>query len=438
MPKIKKITAREVLDSRGNPTVEADVLTEKFVASSIVPSGASTGKHEALELRDNDKKRYDRKGVLKAVDNINKIISKKLVGLDCRNQKQIDELMISLDGTENKSKLGANAMLAVSMAVCKAGALHNNADLFEYIRRISGSKEISLPIPQLNIINGGKHAGMENDIQEHMIMPFNFKNFKDALRAGVEVYHELKSLLKQRYGAQGTLLADEGGFAPKANNIHDRLDLISNAIRNAGYEKKIKLALDCAASEFYYDGYYKVGNEKYNFRQLIDFYRKLVEKYEIISIEDGMAEDDWQGWQQLTKELGSRIQLVGDDLLVTNTDRIKKAIKESSCNSLLLKVNQIGTVTEAIEAANLAFKNRWKVVVSHRSGETEDSFIADLVVGLNAGQSKFGAPARSERTAKYNRLLRIEEILENQRFSVPRKSKGFSRVLGKKAKLAKF
>ena len=420
MPKIKKITAREVLDSRGSPTVEADVVTEKFVASSIVPSGASTGKHEALELRDNDKKRYNGKGVLKAADNISKIISKKIIGLDCTNQKQIDTLMIGLDGTENKAKLGANAMLAVSMAVCKAGAFHNNICLFEHIQRISGSKEISLPIPQLNIINGGRHAGMENDIQEHMIMPVGFKNFREALRAGVEVYHELKSLLKQRYGTQGILLGDEGGFAPKAGNIYDRLDLINEAIRSAGYEKKIKLALDCAASEFYHDNYYKVGNEKYNFPELIDFYKKLVGKYNIISIEDGVAEDDWQGWQQLTKELGSKIQLVGDDLLVTNVKRIRKAINEKSCNSLLLKVNQIGTLTEAIEAANLAFKNKWAVVVSHRSGETEDSFIADLVVGLNAGQSKFGAPARSERTAKYNRLLRIEEIL------------------GSKAKLAKF
>lgn len=420
LSKIKKITAREVLDSRGNPTVEADVATEKFVASSIVPSGASTGRHEALELRDKDNRRYNGKGVLKAVSNINNIISKKIIGLDCTKQNEIDSLMIDLDGTENKSKLGANAMLAVSMAICKAGALHNNMHLFDYIKKISSSRQISLPIPQLNIINGGKHAGMENDVQEHMIMPVGFKNFKEALRAGIEVYHELKSLLKQRYGAQGILLGDEGGFAPKVNNIYDRLDLINEAIRNAGYEKKIKLALDCAASEFYHDNYYKVVNEKYNFRQLIDFYRKLVEKYGIISIEDGMAEDDWEGWQQLNKELGKKIQIVGDDLLVTNASRIKRAIDEKSCNSLLLKVNQIGTVTEAIEAANLAFKNRWKVVVSHRSGETEDSFIADLVVGLNAGQSKFGAPARSERTAKYNRLLRIEEIL------------------GKKARFAEF
>lgn len=414
MPKIKKITAREVLDSRGNPTVEADVVTEKFVASSIVPSGASTGKHEALELRDNDKKRYNGKGVLKAVDNISKVISKKIIGRDCRNQKEIDKLMIELDGTENKAKLGANAMLAVSMAVCKAGAFHNNMHLFDYIKKISGSKAVSLPIPQLNIINGGRHAGMENDIQEHMIMPVRFKNFREALRAGVEVYHELKSLLKQRYGAQGTLLGDEGGFAPKAGNIYDRLDLINEAIRSAGYEKKVFLALDCAASEFYKNNNYAIGNRKYNVGELIGFYKNLIKRYKIVSIEDGMAEDDWEGWRQLNKELGRKIRLVGDDLLVTNVKRIRKAINEKSCNSLLLKVNQIGTVTEAIEAANLAFKNKWAVVVSHRSGETEDSFIADLVVGINSGQSKFGAPARSERTAKYNRLLRIEEVSGNK------------------------
>ena len=300
------------------------------------------------------------------------------------------------------------------MAVCKLGAMHSDMHLFEYIKKISNSKSVSLPILQLNIINGGKHAGMENDVQEHMIMPVKFKSFSEALRAGVEVYHELKSILKKKYGAQAILLGDEGGFAPKVNSIYDRLNLINEAIENAGYENRIFLALDCAASEFYSNSKYKIGNKVFNSGELVDFYKDMIKNYKIISIEDGMAEDDWQGWQQLTKELGSKIQLVGDDLLVTNADRIEKAIKEKSCNSLLLKVNQIGTVTEAIEAANLAFKNKWTGVVSHRSGETEDSFIADLVVGLNAGQSKFGAPARSERTAKYNRLLRIEEILGNK------------------------
>ncbi len=418
LSKIKKIIAREVLDSRGNPTIEADVFTEKCFASAIVPSGASTGSHEALELRDGDKSRYNGKGVLKAVNNVNKAISKKAVGLNCENQKKIDELMISLDGTENKSNLGGNSILGVSMAICKAAAIEKNINLFQYINNISNnknkSKKFTLPIPQLNIMNGGKHAGMENDIQEHMIIPVKFKSFSEALRAGVEVYHELGRLLKSKFGSQGILLGDEGGYVPKIDNVNERLELISKAIENAGYKNKIFLALDCAASEFFYSDYYKIGSKNYSPGELIDFYKNLIGKYSIVSIEDGMAEDHWNGWKQLNKELGSKIQIVGDDLLVTNTKRIAQAVKEKACNSLLLKVNQIGTVTEAIEAANLALKNKWNVVVSHRSGETEDSFIADLVAGLNAGQSKFGAPARSERTAKYNRLLRIEEELGNK------------------------
>ncbi len=421
MSKIKKVIAREVLDSRGNPTVEADVVTEKAVANVIVPSGASTGRHEALELRDNDKKRYNGKGVLKAVSNVNKIISKKIIGLNCENQKKIDELMIKLDGTENKSKLGGNAILAVSMAVCKAGAISKNTPLYEYINQTYNLKSKKLlPIPQLNIMNGGKHAGVDNDIQEHMIIPVGFKSFNEALRAGVEVYHELKKILKKKFGAQAILLGDEGGFVPKVNNVDERLELIDEAINNAGYKGKIFLALDCAASEFFYTDHYKIRTQEYSAGQLIDFYKNLVKKYKITSIEDGMAEDHWNGWKQLNKELGNKIQIVGDDLLVTNVKRIEQAVEEKACNALLLKVNQIGTVTEAIEAAGLAFKNKWNVVVSHRSGETEDSFIADLVVGLNANQSKFGAPARSERTAKYNRLLGIEE------------------ESGKKAKFAKF
>ena len=410
--KIKKVVAREVLDSRGNPTVKVDVVTEKYGASAIVPSGASTGKYEALELRDGDKKRYNGKGVLKAVYNVNKIISKKLVGMECKNQKKIDELMIKLDGTGNKSKLGGNAIIGVSMAVCKVGAVDSNLHLFEYIQKISGSKKMSLPVPQLNIMNGGKHAGINNDLQEHMIIPAKFDSFNEALRAGVEVYHELKSLLKGKFGAQATLLGDEGGFVPKINNVEERLDLIDKAIDNVGYKNKIFLALDCAASEFFYTDYYKIGSEEYSPGQLIDFYRNLVKKYKIVSIEDGMAEDDWNGWKQLNKELGSKIQIVGDDLLVTNVNRIQEAVDADACNALLLKVNQIGTITEAINAANLSFKNKWNVIVSHRSGETEDNFIADLAVGLNANQSKFGAPARSERTVKYNRLLRIEELGE--------------------------
>ena len=416
MSKIKKVVAREVLDSRGNPTIEVDVFTEKCFASAIVPSGASTRSHEALQLRHGDKSRYNGKGVLKAVDNVNKAISKKVAGLNCENQKKIDKLMIELDGTENKSNLGANSILGVSMAICKAAAMEKNVPLYEYIKQLNNnkSKKYSLPVPQLNIMNGGKHAGIENDIQEHMIMPVKFNSFAEALRAGAEVYHELGKLLKKRFGSQGILLGDEGGFVPKIGNVDERLKLITEAIENKGYKGKISLALDCASSEFFYSGYYKIGNKEQSYGQLIDFYKDLVEKYSIISIEDGMAEDDWNGWKQLNKELGKKIQIVGDDLLVTNTERINQAINEKACNSLLLKVNQIGTVTEAIEAAQLAFKNKWSVVVSHRSGETEDSFIADLVVGLNAGQSKFGAPARSERTAKYNRLLRIEEELGNK------------------------
>ena len=413
MSKIKKVIAREVLDSRGNPTIEVDVVTDKHVASAIVPSGASTGSHEALELRDGDKARYNGKGVLKAVDNVNKIISKKVIGNDCGNQKKIDELLIKLDGTENKSKLGGNAILGVSMAVCKAGALERNISLFQYVNEISNNKnkKFLLPIPQLNIINSGKHVGVENDIQEHMILPVNFKSFKDALRAGVEAYHSLKKILRKRYGAKETLLGDEGGFSPHVLSVEKRLDLILEAIHEVGYDGKIKIGLDCAASEFFYSDYYKINGKNYSPGELIDFYKNLVQKYKIISIEDGMAEDHWSGWKQLNKELGKKIQIVGDDLLVTNVNRIERAIEEKSCNSLLLKVNQIGTVTEAIAAANLAFKSKWSVVVSHRSGETEDSFIADMVVGLNAGQSKFGAPARSERTAKYNRLLKIDKEL---------------------------
>ncbi|MBI2650788.1 phosphopyruvate hydratase [Candidatus Woesearchaeota archaeon] len=409
--KIRKIKAREVLDSRGNPTIGVDLITKSCCAKSIVPSGASTGIHEALELRDNDRKRYSGKGVLKAVSNVNKIIAGKVIGLDCRDQREIDNILVELDGTENKSKLGANAVLGVSMAVCKAGAVCSNKPLYQHIQKLSNSKKLILPVPQMNVINSGKHAGIGHDIQEHMIVPANFKSFSDALRAGVETYHSLKNILKKKYGAKAALLGDEGGFAPPIADIEERLELMLKAIGEAGYNGKIKLALDCAASEFYNEEkkQYTIINKKYNNEELIDFYKKLIKKFSIISIEDGFAQDDWKGWQLLSRELGKKIQIVGDDLLATNIMRIRKALDEKACNSLLLKVNQIGTVTEAIDAANIAFKNKWNVVVSHRSGETEDSFIADLCVGIGANQSKFGAPARSERTAKYNRLLRIEE-----------------------------
>ncbi len=405
-----------MLDSRGNPTLEVNVFTDSYSATSIVPSGASTGIHEALELRDNDKKRYNSKGVLKAVTNVNKIIAKKLIGKDCRKQREIDNILIELDGTENKSRLGANAILAVSMAVCKVGSICSNKESYSYIRKLSNSKKIILPIPQMNIINSGKHVGVYNDIQEHMIVPMGFKTFSNALRAGVETYQNLKNILKKKYGAKAILLGDEGGFAPPIKSIEERLELLLKAVDESGYKGKIKLALDCAASEFYNEksGKYKIINKKYNKDQLVDYYKNLIKKYPIVSVEDGFAQDDWQGWKLFNKELGKKIQIVGDDLLVTNIMRIKKALNENACNALLLKVNQIGTVTEAIDAAGISFKNKWNVIVSHRSGETEDSFIADLCVGVAASQCKFGAPARSERTAKYNRLLRIEEELGNR------------------------
>lgn len=420
--KIRKIVARQVLDSRGNPTVEVGLKTRDCCVRSIVPSGASTGIHEALELRDGDPKKYHGKGVLKAVSNVNKIISKKLLGKDCRKQRETDNILIELDGTSNKSKLGANAMLAASMAVCRAGAECSGLRLYEHIQKLSNSKKLLLPIPQMNVINGGAHAGIENDIQEHLIMPVGFTKFSDALRAGAETYHKLKSILKKKFNARAIALGDEGGFVPPINNVAQRLEVLSGAIKESGYGSKIKIALDCAASEFYDEknGNYIINDKKFNAGELIDFYSDLIKKFPIISIEDGFAQDDWQGWKQFNQELGNKIQIVGDDLLVTNIKRIRKALEEKSCNSLLLKVNQIGTVTESIDAAQVAFKNKWGVVVSHRSGETEDSFIADLAVGIGANQCKFGAPARSERVAKYNQLLRIEE------------------KLGKKAKFAKL
>ena len=410
--KIKRIKAREVLDSRGNPTIEVDFQAGSFFSQSIVPSGASTGIHEALELRDNNKKRYGGKGVLKAVSNVNNIIAKKMIGMDCTAQKDIDDELIGMDGTENKSKLGANAILGVSMAACKAGAMCKEIELYRHIGEVFGKgKNFLMPKPQMNVINGGKHAGVENDIQEHMIIPVGFSNFGESLRAGVETYHALKDRLKKKYGAKAILLGDEGGFAPSIATVDERLELLMKAISEAGYDGKIKLGLDCAASEFYNEGSgtYRILSKEYSAGELVDFYKSIAKKFPIISIEDGLSQDDWEGWSMITSQLGASMQIVGDDLLVTNTGRIEKALEEKSCNALLLKVNQIGTVSEAIGAANMAEKNRWNVVVSHRSGETEDSFISDLCVAICAAQCKFGAPARSERTAKYNRLLRIEE-----------------------------
>ncbi|MFH1126371.1 MAG: phosphopyruvate hydratase [Candidatus Altiarchaeota archaeon] len=412
MARIKSVRAREVLDSRGNPTVEVDLLTEDGLFRAIVPSGASTGVHEAVELRDGGK-RYSGKGVLKAVENVNKIIAPKVAGMDPLKQDEIDSLMIRLDGTENKGKLGANGILGVSMAVCRAGAAASGMTLYEYCGKLSGKKASVIPTPQLNVINGGKHAGLENDIQENMLMPVGAKTFTEGLRMAVETYHTLKGMLKKKYGNSAVQLGDEGGFVPPIKTPQERLEIMTKAIEEAGYEKETAIAMDPASSEFYYKkgNYYMIGDRKYSPSELVDFYSDLTKTFRIVSIEDGMSQDDWQGWVELTRKLGSRIQITGDDLLVTNVKRIKKAIEMNAVNSLLLKVNQIGTVSESIAAAKMTTENGWHVTVSHRSGETEDSFIADFVVGLECGQIKTGAPARSERTAKYNQLLRIEEEL---------------------------
>lgn len=410
---IESIRARQILDSRGNPTVECEIRTKKGVARASVPSGASTGSFEALELRDNEKA-FRGKGVLKAVENINKVIAPKLVGKDPTKQRELDGIMLKLDNSPNKSKLGANAIVAVSLALARAGSLLKEKQLFEYLAELSEAKEMFLPVPQMNVLNGGKHAGLKNDIQEHMIMPIKFESYSEALQAGCEIYYILKDMLKQKFGARATLLADEGGFVPPIENVSERLELIDKAIEEAGYKGRVYMALDSAASEFFYENTYVLGEEELNSGQMIDFYKNLVESFPIFSIEDGLAEEDWQGWQELTSKLGSKVQIVGDDLLVTNVERIRKAIELKACNALLLKVNQIGTLSEAIDAAKLAFQNNWQVVVSHRSGETCDPFIASLVVGIGAKQCKFGAPARSERNAKYNQLLRIEEILKEQ------------------------
>lgn len=411
MTTIKSIRAREVLDSRGNPTVEVDLRTDDGLFRAIVPSGASAGVHEALELRDGEK-RYGGLGTKKAVDNVNRIIAPKLIGYEVSDQREIDSAMGEMDGSKKKDSLGANAILPISIAACKAASAAEGLWTYEYIGKLFGQTPDMLPVPQLNVINGGKHAGQEKDIQEHMIMPVFADSFAEALQAAAEVYHNLKKIFKKKYGAQGTLIGDEGGYAPPIHSVSERLDIISSAIAEAGYgESEIKFALDSASSEFFEDGTYRVGDKKMDSAEMVEYYLELVDSYPIVSIEDGMAEDDWDGWVALTDALGSRIQIVGDDLLVTNTERIKRAIDLSAANSALIKLNQIGTVSETLDAIRTACDAKWTAVVSHRSGETEDDFIADLAVGVNAGQSKFGAPARSDRTAKYNQLLRIEENL---------------------------
>jgi enolase len=415
MSQITKIKAREVIDSRGNPTVEVDVTTEEGVFRAMTPSGASAGQHEALELRDGDKNRYFGKGTLKAIKNVNKNIAPKLIGLEPIFQETIDNIMLKLDGTENKEKLGANAILPVSMAVTKAGAAAKKLPLYLYIGELFGVIPHKLPVPMCNVINGGKHAGQENSIQEHMLMPTGAKCFSEGIRMISESYHHLSKLLKEKYGAGAILIGDEGGFAPtQINSVEDRLELMLKAVENAGYKDMMHIALDPASSEFFYKDKYKIGKNTFSGAEMVDFYVELCKKYPIISIEDGLAEDDWDSWVILTKKLGTKVQIVGDDLFVTNTKRIQKGIKLGAANSVLIKLNQIGTVTETLNAIKMAHDQGWTAVVSHRSGETEDCFISDLVVGASSSQIKTGAPARSDRNAKYNQLLRIEEELGDE------------------------
>ena len=418
MSKIKEVLAREILDSRGNPTVEAQVKTSDGVFMAEVPSGASTGVHEALELRDGDKSRFQGKGVLKAVANANKIIAKKLIGKDARDQEKIDNLMIKIDGTPNKSKLGANAILAVSMAVCKAGAGAKKVPLYKHIADMAGTKKFIMPVPAFNVINGGKHAENKLAMQEFMILPVGAKSFREALRMGSEVYHHLKKLIEEKYGKAAANVGDEGGFAPNLEHGREALELLTGAIKKAGYTGKIKIGMDVAASEFYKDGKYNLGfkdpgkDEILTGEELMSRFDEFIRDYPIVTIEDPFEQDDWENWARMTGRVG--VQIVGDDLLVTNPKRIIFGISRKACNALLLKVNQIGSVTEAIQACLLAKQAGWGVMVSHRSGETSDTFIADLVVGLGTGQIKSGAPCRGERTAKYNQLLRIEEELGNK------------------------
>jgi enolase len=411
MTLIEEVVAREILDSRGNPTVEVEVtLISGAVGTAAVPSGASTGVHEAVELRDGDEDRYGGKGVFKAVDNVNTLIADELIGWDVLDQVGIDEFLIGLDGTPNKGRLGANAILGVSLAVAKAAADILGLPLYRYIGGVSAR---TLPVPMMNILNGGKHAVGSTDLQEFMVMPVGGESFAEALRWGAETYHSLKRVLKDK--GYNTNVGDEGGFAPSLGSNEEAVEVIVEAIEKAGYRpgEDIYIALDPAASEIYEDGQYhlKKENRVLSGQEMVAFYEDWVSKYPIISIEDGLAEDDWESWKLLTARLGDRVQIVGDDLLVTNVERVERAIQEKAANSLLCKVNQIGTLTEAIAAVTMAQRAGWTAVVSHRSGETEDVTIADLVVALNAGQIKTGAPCRSDRVAKYNQLLRIEEKL---------------------------
>jgi len=408
---IDTVIAREILDSRGNPTIEVEVyLTGGAMGRAAIPSGASTGVHEALELRDGDPQRFGGKGVLKAVQNVNEIIAPELEGWDALEQIEIDRLMIELDGTPNKSKLGANAILGVSLAVAKAAAQALGLPLYAYL---GGVHAHVLPVPMMNILNGGKHASDSTDLQEFMIMPLGASSFREALRWGSEIYHSLKKVLKAK--GYNTNVGDEGGFAPSLGSNAEAVELILEAVQQAGYTpgEQVAIALDPAASEIYEDGRYVLRKEGRTLTgaEMVEFYADWVERYPIVSIEDGLAEDDWDNWQLLVERLGDRVQLVGDDLLVTNLERLNRAIELKAANSILIKLNQIGTLTETLAAIERAHRAGWTTVVSHRSGETEDTTIAHLAVATNAGQIKTGAPARSDRVAKYNELLRIEEML---------------------------
>jgi enolase len=418
---IVNVEALEVLDSRGNPTIEVSVLLEDgSYGTAIVPSGASTGIHEALEMRDGDKTRYNGKGVLKAVENVNGEIAENLLGMDATDQKDIDEYLISLDGTKNKSRLGANAILGVSLAVAKAAAESHGLPLYRYI---GGVYAHVLPVPMMNILNGGAHTAWQStDAQEFMVMPLGAPSFVEGLRWGAEIYQALKGVLKAR--GYATLVGDEGGYAPALKANKEAVEVILEAIEKAGYKagEQVAIALDPAASEFFDEETrtYNLRKEgkKLTGEQMVDFWKDWVRQYPIVSLEDGLAQDDWESWKLLTREIGSKVQIVGDDLLVTNTERVRRAIKEESCNALLVKLNQIGSLTETIEAVETCQRAGWRAVVSHRSGETEDSTIADLVVALNCGQIKTGAPARSDRVAKYNQLIRIEaELGDTSRYA---------------------
>ncbi|XP_057519932.1 enolase 1, chloroplastic [Amaranthus tricolor] len=422
---VESIKARQIIDSRGNPTVEVDLFTgDGSLYRSAVPSGASTGIYEALELRDGDKSVYGGKGVLHAVRNINEVLGPKLVGVDARDQANVDALMLELDGTPNKSKFGANAILGVSLSVCRAGAGAKGIPLYKHIQEISGTKELVMPVPAFNVINGGSHAGNNLAMQEFMILPVGASSFAEALRMGSEVYHILKSIIKAKYGQDACNVGDEGGFAPNVQDNREGLVLLMEAIEKAGYTGKIKIGMDVAASEFYTeDGNYDLdfkkqpndGSHVHTAKGLCDLYTEFVRDFPIVSIEDPFDQDDWSSWASLQSSVD--IQLVGDDLLVTNPKRIAEGIEKEACNALLLKVNQIGSVSESIQAALDSKTAGWGVMVSHRSGETEDNFIADLSVGLASGQIKTGAPCRSERLAKYNQLLRIEEELGSVRYA---------------------